>query len=142
MNIFLDTSTLVKLYHSEIGTKDIDSFFKDNPIDKIYLSEITKIEFDSAIWKKVRTTEMKQQTAEGLIKSFEEDYNKYTFIDDKVAIKNKSKELITKYRVEGLRTLDAIQLATANSIKAKADLYKSSDKLLTELFEKEGLPVK
>ena len=117
MNIFLDTSTLVKLYHSEIGTKDIDSFFKDNPIDKIYLSEITKIEFDSAIRKKARTKEMKQQTAEGLIKSFEEDYNKYTFINDNVSIKSKSKELITKDAIKFLAKPQSAQSAQSFCIK-------------------------
>ena len=50
--------------------------------------------------------------------------------------------MITKYGEEGLRTLDSIQLAAAVSLKAKVDLNKSSDKLLTKLFEKEGLVVK
>ena len=50
--------------------------------------------------------------------------------------------MMTKHGMDGLRTLDAIQLATAVSLKAEVDLNKSSDKLLTKLFEKEGLVVK
>ncbi len=59
MNIYLDTSSLIKLYFVEQGTKEIDDFLKTNQIDQIYLSEIAKVEFNGAIWKKVRTYEGK-----------------------------------------------------------------------------------
>ena len=40
MKLFLDTSVLVKLYHNEIGTNEIEQFFTNNDITAIYLSEI------------------------------------------------------------------------------------------------------
>jgi uncharacterized protein len=49
-------------------------------------------------------------------------------------------ELINKYGVEGLRSLDSIQLATAVALKGKADLFLTSDKLLESLILKERLP--
>ena len=55
MKIYIDTSSLVKLYHAEPGTELIDKVFEQNSITEIYLSTITKIEFNSAITKKVRT---------------------------------------------------------------------------------------
>jgi len=54
MRIFLDTSTLFKLYHRESGTVELEVLFTTEKITTIFLSEITKIEFASSIWKKVR----------------------------------------------------------------------------------------
>lgn len=142
MNIFLDTSSLIKLYHKESGTKEIIDIYNTYQVDNVYLSDLAKIEFDSAVWKNFRTKEIDKDKAIELIRIFQKDYEKYIFVDDNDVIKNKAKALINKYCAEGLRTLDSIQLATAVSLKAKVDLNKSSDKLLTKLFEKEGLVVK
>ena len=57
MNIFFDTSSLLILYHRESGTEELLQLFSGNIII-VYLSEISKIEFSSAIWKKVRTKEL------------------------------------------------------------------------------------
>jgi uncharacterized protein len=54
MKIFLDTSSLFKLYHKEDGTEIIEQVFNDNKITAVFLSEIAKIEFASTVWKKVR----------------------------------------------------------------------------------------
>jgi uncharacterized protein len=47
VNIFLDTSSLVKLYHKEMGTEEIQSLFLNKTITKVFLAGITKIEFSS-----------------------------------------------------------------------------------------------
>lgn len=52
MNIFLDTSSLFKLYHREGGTKELENLFNELPISEVSLSEITKIEFSSTVWKR------------------------------------------------------------------------------------------
>jgi uncharacterized protein len=51
MKIFLDTSTLFKLYHQEAETSLIEELFSKFEIEGVYISEITKIEFESTIWK-------------------------------------------------------------------------------------------
>ena len=58
MKIFLDTSSLFKLCNQETGTEELESFFLKLKITHIYLSEISKLEFTSTIWKKVRTKEI------------------------------------------------------------------------------------
>ncbi len=45
MNIFLDTSSLFKLYHREFDTPDLEHKLSSITITSIFLSEITKIEF-------------------------------------------------------------------------------------------------
>ena len=70
MKFFLDTSSLIKLYHEELGTAETDKIFEDFVITGIFLSDITKIEFSSAIWKKVRTAELYISEAVEIIDSF------------------------------------------------------------------------
>ena len=46
---------------------------------------------------------------------------------------------LDKYGVKGLRTLDSIQLACAVSLKNSVDLFITSDNILLDIFNKEGL---
>jgi uncharacterized protein len=74
MKIFLDTSSIFKLYHQEIGTVELENVFNRTNITHIFLSEITKIEFTSTIWKKVRTKEIFVEQAEITLALFENDF--------------------------------------------------------------------
>ena len=69
MKIFLDTSSLIKLYHEEVGTDYLDSMFEEFKITNVYLSELAKVEYNSAIMKKVRTKELTEDEAKDLIHS-------------------------------------------------------------------------
>ena len=54
---FLDTSALVKRYHREEGSDILDRLFEE-PDAKFIISDISIIEFYSAIALKVRTGEI------------------------------------------------------------------------------------
>jgi predicted nucleic acid-binding protein len=142
MKIYLDTSSLIKLYHTESGTSELDNLFEDNTIQEIFLSEITKIEFNSAICKKVRTKDLTNEEATELISSFTSDYGNYSFVDSNNDLILHAKDLVTKHGVQGLRTLDSIQLASALKVYDQVELFLTSDKLLSELFKDEGLRTK
>ena len=77
MKIFLDTSSLFKLYHREVGTAELELIFSTIKITNIFLSEITKIEFTSAIGEKVRTNEITGIEAQTTLDLFESDFGKY-----------------------------------------------------------------
>lgn len=139
-SIYLDTSSLVKAYHRE---PDSDKIIKILPqYQRIFLSELTKIEFISAIWKKVNRGEATETDVKKCIQFFETDYNKYHWIIIDREIINSAINLLNKYSKIGLRTLDAIQLACAVSVKDNADEFLTSDKILKTIFIKEGLTVK
>ena len=140
MTIFLDTSSLLKLYHKESETVELISFIGKN-IKVIYLSELAKIEFNSAIYKKVRTKEITKEKAESIVSFFQNDYSKFEWIKLDSDVENLAKDLISQYGTDGLRTLDSLQLASAVSKKIVINYYKTSDKLLFTIFEKEGLNV-
>lgn len=128
MKIFLDTSSLFKLYHKENGTQELMDFFDNHFIDGIYLAEITKIEFSSVVWKKCRKREIDETRAKMLIKKFDIDSKNYSFIPESNELRKHAKELIGKYWEKGLRTLDSIQLVSVLYVKANIKHFFTSDK--------------
>jgi uncharacterized protein len=141
MNIFLDTSSLIKLYHYEEGTDALDQILIKNTVTGIFLSELAKVEYDSAVWKVFRTQKLTHEEVESLISSFETDYPKYNFVRLNTEIVDFSKLLIAKYGVEGLRTLDSLQLASVLKKRDELEYFITADKLLKNIASKEGLPV-
>lgn len=137
--IYLDTSSLVKVYHKE---DDSDKIIITLPqYQDIFLSELTKIEFVSAIWKKVKYGELTETEAREGIHFFENDDNKFEWVLIDREIIRLAKKFVNLYWEMGLRTLDSIQLACAVSLKNKADTFLTSDKILKKIMEKEGLKV-
>ncbi|HXS56537.1 MAG TPA: type II toxin-antitoxin system VapC family toxin [Hanamia sp.] len=139
MKIFLDTSSLFKLYHREAGTAELELLFSTVKITHTFLSEITKIEFTSTIWKKVRTKEITESEAQITIDLFESDFEKYTFIPTDTIIIEQARILVSKYGMQGLRTLDSIQLSTSVLLLQSVDLFLTADNLLKSFFKAEGL---
>lgn len=58
MRLFLDTSSLIKLYHEEKDCESFKNIIVRNSISSIFLSELTRVEFLSALWKKHRPGEL------------------------------------------------------------------------------------
>ena len=139
MKIFLDTSSLFKLYHREVDTVIIEQIFSRVSVTSVYLSEITKVEFTSSVWKKVRTREITELEAIKTLQLFERDSAKYTFIVTDSIVLEQARNLTTKYGLRGLRTLDSIQLSSAISLRAEVGLFVTSDNLLKSLLSEEGL---
>lgn len=142
MKIFLDTSSLCKLYHQETGTKELEEIFSQVKITHIYLSEIAKVEFTSTVWKKVRTKEITKEQAEVTLELFESDFAKYNFVTTDSLILEQARNLTTKYGIQGLRTLDGIQLSTCILLANQVDVFYTADNLLNTLMEREGLITK
>lgn len=142
MKIYLDTSSLFKLYHQEEDSLEIEQVFIRYEVQTVYLSEITKLEFASAVWKKVRLKQLSEDHAGQLIQAFEFDFPNYAFVQLDTILVEKAKNLLSLYGKSGLRTLDSLQLATAVLLKNQVELVKTSDQLLLELFEAEGLPTR
>lgn len=141
MKVFLDTSSLIKLYHYESGTDELDKLFTNYNVNEFYLSEISKVEFNSAIWKKVRTKEITVDEANHLINLFMLDYKNYNFINLNSFIILESTEILNKYAFKGLRTLDSIQLTSVIHVKNEITFAVTSDNLLESFMESEGIKV-
>lgn len=106
MKIYLDTSSLFKLYKSEKDSEDVEKALYDNKLTAIFLSQITKLEFISAVFKRLRMKDLSIAEAKKILGLFENDTNKYRFVAMDKAVLDFSGELISKHGIYGLRTLD------------------------------------
>jgi predicted nucleic acid-binding protein len=111
---FFDTSALVKRYHREEGTDQVNTLFAKKP-RWILISDLAVIEFHSALVKKVRTKEITAETFRQVCDFFLNECQQglYEVVAMNDEIKTKSVELLNRYALSyDLRTLDALQLAT------------------------------
>ena len=63
MNLYFDTSALVKFFHAEPGTKVISELI-ENSANKVYVSELAKVEFYCALSRRFRNNELSKQELE------------------------------------------------------------------------------
>ncbi len=115
MNLFLDTSAVIKLYHKESGSESLTDLLLQYEEDLVLtISDICKIEFHSAFLRRVRTNEIDRTIIEHVFEYFEQDLNFYHIVEVNDIVKQSAVNLLDELAWEkGLKTLDAIQLASA-----------------------------
>ncbi len=139
MKAYLDTSSLVKLYHQEDGSDEIENFIAD--VEEIWLSEIAKLEFKSALWKKTRTGEVNEENALIAIESFQDDIENFSWVGIGQDVLDSAQELLMMHGKSGLRTLDSIQLASALTLKEGKCKFIASDRNLKDISRLENMDV-
>ncbi len=88
-------SSLLKLYHHEVGTERLLNTLSQG-VEEIYLSELAILEFHSAIWKKVRTSEIEIVTAKAVMTCFQTDYTQFQWIQLDSKVIQLGRELLMK----------------------------------------------
>ncbi len=68
---YIDTSSLVKIYHQETGTPQMLTLYKS--ADTLYISELSRIEFVSTISRKYREHDITEATLDALKTKFHDD---------------------------------------------------------------------
>ena len=127
MKIFLDTSSLIKLYCRETDTEHIESVFVKNEVEAIFISEIAFVEFESSLWKKVREKDITASESSEIIRIFDSELYKYFDLPIDSNLLRSARGLIATHGISGLRSLDSIQLATALLIREDCDLFVASE---------------
>jgi predicted nucleic acid-binding protein len=142
---FFDTSALVKNYHAEAGTADVQRLLAD--VDSEFLiSRLATVEMVSGFAGKVRT---------GVLSSTDFDVLRRRFLGDiRARLLKPIRVLNTHYQAAGdlvgkhamsrqLRTLDAIQLAVALHVHRSLpiDQFVCADERLCDVAILEGLAV-
>ncbi|HEY4197936.1 MAG TPA: type II toxin-antitoxin system VapC family toxin [Mucilaginibacter sp.] len=139
MNIFFDTSSLFKLYHEEEDTAKLLNFLNVHPDNKIFISQLTLVEMYSALLKKVRIGHLSSSDMKAFLVVLGIDLKKFPLVQIDSSLIAKAQELVIKYGLSGLHSLDAIQLASAISIKSLIDVAFTGDILLKRFFTEEGI---
>ena len=122
MNLFFDTSALVKFFHEEQGTEIVTGIITDDE-NTIYVSELARIEFISAIYRRYRSKEIDDYSLMEALKGFDEEFVQFNVESLGSTVLQEAEKLIKSFgKSYGLRTLDAIHLATFVLIK-EADWF-------------------
>ena len=141
MSVFLDTSVLLKLYLPET-----DSVADEARIDQMggltFVAALSRVEFASAALKKVRVGTISLADAQFAIQNFVHDRGLYQWVALTEELSAAAEQLINRHHLAGLRTLDALQLAAALTVKSEAQLFLTADARLAAIFAQEGLPVR
>ena len=135
---FFDTSALVKRYHGEIGSDNVDRIFDQND-RTIIISNITITEMISAFKRKENVGKIDSKTMEMTISKFFADVlTEFIVLELTNEHIKESIQLVTK---RNLRTLDALQLGTALEIKGIGCIFVSADKSLCKTAKHEGMQI-
>jgi uncharacterized protein len=142
---YFDTSALVKNYHAEAGTADVQRMLREAGSD-FFVSRLATVEMLSGFATKVRTSVFSSSHFDRLRRRFLADVRRRMVrpirvlnVHDQMA-----GELIGKHAMSRtLRTLDAIQLAVALHFHRSfaIDHFVCADQKLCDVATSEGLNV-
>jgi len=137
MNLFLDSSALVKLYHSETGTDRLSELLDTNADDLILtIADISLLEFHSAVLKRVRIKEVTIKTAKAILAAFENDLAWFNVVEVDSETKQIARGLLLQEAAKrNFGTLDALQLSAALSVDSvlPVDWFVTADKALLNI---------
>ncbi len=141
MNIFLDTSALVKFYHEEEGTASISALILECS-GVIFISELAKLEIISSICRRFRSKELDEDAYQEAIEAFREDLQRYKLVPLTYQVLNKAEQVLLDLApTTGLRTLDALHLATFLLGSSSESLFVAGDKTLLKAAEAIGAKI-
>jgi predicted nucleic acid-binding protein len=141
--IFLDTSALIKLYRTEPDSPVVQACVA--PSDELFIARITPLEYRSAFFGLVRQGLLSLAGAQAAILAFESDLPQYVSIVADEAVFVRAQGLLDTWAVsDGLRPLDALQLASALEEHARQplDALITTDIVLAHVARASGLVVK
>jgi predicted nucleic acid-binding protein len=139
MNIFIDSSALVKVFVKEPGTLVIQPFVTEalaNPAVILTTSAVTKAEMMAAFAALRRGRHLVQRKFEEAVAEFRERWQEFFVPEVTAALIDRSGEIGLNQKLKGA---DAFQLASA--LEVETDLFISTDNDLNTAAEDHGLTV-
>jgi predicted nucleic acid-binding protein len=135
--LYLDTSSLVKLYVDEVSSEDVRALCIDANI--IATSRVAYPELLSALTRRNNKCDLQNSEFESLVHKFTAEWGRYVSLDINEI---HAGELVRKH---GMRGFDAIHLAAALQLTTDDQnvevVFSSFDKKLNEAAKAEGLVV-
>ncbi len=141
---FLDTSALIKYYHEEKGTDRVKRIIEGPEGGKVYISELSLVEFRAALFRKLRAGVITIEDRFDATNLLNSDILEGRFLVIPISSTHLQKAigLLEDHGDRfALRTLDSLQLATAlalqEGVKDKLE-FVCADQLLLEVAEECG----
>lgn len=117
MNLFFDTSALAKNFLNEKGSIQVRELI-DDPANTIWISELAKIEFSCALFRRFRNHELTENLVSEALEGFEFAINHFEIQPIGSRILNGAQDFVISFaHLHPIRTLDAIHLSTFIEIK-------------------------
>jgi predicted nucleic acid-binding protein len=139
---FLDSSALVKYYHTEAGSAEVNWLIHELNA-RHYISRLITVEVASAFAVKTRTGELDERDFAPLLRRFLRDVAQRQFQALRMtnAHYEAAVEVIEKHFQRRLRTLDALHLAVALDLRRRGilDHFICADESLCSIAREEGL---
>ena len=139
MAFFLfDTSALVKRYHAEVGSDKVDEIF-DDPDNILIISELALVEVTSALQRKLNRGEITASAMENALAQFARDVLSELIVAELTSeLVRRARRLVSEY---DLRTLDALQLASALEFQVLRPTFVCADVNLCDAAQAAGMTV-
>lgn len=139
MNLYLETSSLVKLYVAEESSDTVRTALSQ--VDTVGTSRVTYVEARAAIARKLREENITKEEHRRSVGDLENEWGTYVVLDLTDWVARKAGEMADKH---ALRGFDAIHLASAmafhNSMGTPV-LFLCADRKLTLAARTEGLKI-
>jgi predicted nucleic acid-binding protein len=145
-NYFFDTSALAKGYHTEAGTGFVLRIVFEPKAER-WVSLLSIVEMESVFARKIRATAIHPTELMIARRSLQADLAQDRFRTCPALLNrhyHRAQDLVARHGVrEGLRTLDALQLALAVELQQSGtiDLFLAADQKLCRVASLEGLAV-
>jgi len=142
---FLDSSALVKRYHAERGTTDVDALL-NAPGNRFFISRLALVEVHSSLARLVREGNLTAKDFGELVARLEEDVaaGLLTVVALSSPRLDAAAALLGTHGLSlNVRTLDAIHLATAQALHGRSRFagFVAADKKLLTVANACGLAV-
>lgn len=138
MNLFFDTSALVKFFHEEEGTAEVSSLINAGN-NEVWISELARLEFISALCRRIRNKEITEAQLTEALSGFDDELASFYCEPFGHATVSEAESLLKKYgKSHGLRTLDALQCAAFSLIAEKDWGFVSADSNLCQIVQLQG----
>jgi predicted nucleic acid-binding protein len=137
VNLYLDTSALVKLYVDEEGSSTCRKAVVDARL--VATSVVAYVEARAALARRRRERALSPSAHRGIIRSLDQDWGRYLRIEAGEALIHEAASLAERHRLRGC---DAIHLASAILLKnrlAEPVVFSSWDVALEAAARREGL---
>ncbi|MFH1146302.1 MAG: type II toxin-antitoxin system VapC family toxin [Pseudomonadota bacterium] len=138
MIIFFDTSALIKLFHTEPGSALVTDLIT-SPNNDIWISELARIEFYSALYRRYRNKEIDGARLEAAVLGFEEQCLLFNIEPLGQVVVQEAETLMKRFgKTMGLRTLDSLQLGSFVLIGGQDWYFTAADETLCRIAEETG----
>jgi predicted nucleic acid-binding protein len=116
VRVFFDTSALAKLFVPEAGTDEMNAMMAQDGLE-IWVSALASLEFHSLAWRRHREGQLDAARVAVLLGTLDEQLHEWHVIGLTPSVLQSARDLLADHAGQhGLRTLDALQLASFDAL--------------------------